>query len=589
MRLINVHTLQVELVHPINAYAILSHTWLDGEVTMEDLSPTDGSFPAAARAKLGWNKIAKACAQAQLDGFDHVWVDTCCIDKTSSAELSEAINSMFRWYRNAAVCYSFLADVVAPSLGTSGASSMGEMLSRSRWFTRGWTLQELVAPRVQRFYDANWNLLGTKEDLVEVIAEITRIPSLVLVEASATSLAQFTVAQKMSWAARRITTREEDMSYCLLGIFDINLPLLYGEGGERAFLRLQEEIARRCDDDSIFAWRVDADGQGHGRGSGLLATSPACFAGCESILTLPTDPFADFLGGLQLQLSPVQVTNRGWKVHRMMWQDGYWWLLMPLRCWDARRQPGPGRSIVSIMLTGFDATRRLKSSGLDQYVRLDWMTVSVADLLGKRRHEERELFLLPTHPSVQQVDGLALAGLGWLTTSRDVWIRSLPEGYVIHGIDTSAPDRVTMTAKTRLVKGLDEGQWVAFTLRCPMGLAPTPTGNTPVALASNPRPLCGPLCVSAQASRTPPPHARLWTRRRGRPGRGPHPSRYCHDVEPGPECDMRWPTPDEHPCAARCGRKIRRRQALHYRCLFRGQLQRLQGVGRQSGRWWRWR
>ncbi|OIW27820.1 hypothetical protein CONLIGDRAFT_551906, partial [Coniochaeta ligniaria NRRL 30616] len=173
------------------------------------------------------------------DGLAYVWIDTICIDKSSSAELSEAINSMFKWYRNAAICYAYLSDV--PQV----------RLEYSRWFTRGWTLQEMIAPQELRFYDANWDALGTKSDLLDRLCDITGVDTTAL---RGGNLRFFSVARKMSWASRRQTTREEDIAYCLLGIFDISMPLLYGEGS-KAFIRLQEQIIKEYDDESLFAWR----------------------------------------------------------------------------------------------------------------------------------------------------------------------------------------------------------------------------------------------------------------------------------------------------------------------------------------------
>jgi hypothetical protein len=182
--------------------------------------------------KAGYSKIRGCCKAAAADGFEYVWIDTCCIDKTSSSELSEAINSMYKWYQEAEVCYVYLADVF-PDISTSS-------FAKSRWFTRGWTLQELIAPSSVIFFDAHWRDIGTKASLVKPIAEITGIHIDAL---SNGRVSRFSVAQRMSWASRRETTREEDIAYCLLGIFSINMPLLYGEG-QKAFLRLQEEIMK---------------------------------------------------------------------------------------------------------------------------------------------------------------------------------------------------------------------------------------------------------------------------------------------------------------------------------------------------------
>jgi len=191
--------------------------------------------------KLGFNKIRSCGEQARQDGLRFFWVDTCCIDKSSSAELQEAINSMFRWYRNAEICYVFLADL------PSGSTYIGSC----RWFTRGWTLQELLAPDRLEFYDMAWRYLGNKFDFIDEISTTTEIPEGVL--RGGLSLLDCSVAMRMSWNASRETTRVEDMAYCLFGIFNVNMPLMYGEG-DNAFRRLQEEIVKQSSDLTIFAW-----------------------------------------------------------------------------------------------------------------------------------------------------------------------------------------------------------------------------------------------------------------------------------------------------------------------------------------------
>ncbi|KAK0712502.1 ankyrin repeat-containing protein [Lasiosphaeria miniovina] len=236
----------------IPEYAILSHTWGEDEVTLQDIRAEARQLGHLS----GYEKILNCCARAKADGHDYVWIDTCCIDKTSSAELSETINSMYRWYERAGQCYAFLADVPSKS-----------SFSESRWFTRGWTLQELIAPPTVVFVDGNWNDLGTKVTLQQDISRRTNISPGVL----AGNVSDASVAQKMSWAAGRQTTRAEDTAYCLMGLFGVNMPLLYGEG-ERGFLRLQEEIIKISDDHSILAWQ-SRDNRG-----GLLATGPAAFA-----------------------------------------------------------------------------------------------------------------------------------------------------------------------------------------------------------------------------------------------------------------------------------------------------------------------
>ena len=184
---------------------------------------------------------------ARRDGYRYIWIDSSCIDKASSSELSEAINSMYNWYRGAQVCYAFLSDVsTSDDIGAGGSE-----FRRSRWFTRGWTLQELIAPRVVVFLSRDWKGLGTKDALADLISCITHINRGILTHE--TSLSDESVAERMRWAASRQTTRVEDGAYSLLGIFEITMPTLYGEG-RYAFRRLQEEILRRIPDQSLFAW-----------------------------------------------------------------------------------------------------------------------------------------------------------------------------------------------------------------------------------------------------------------------------------------------------------------------------------------------
>src|SRR5690242_16631266 len=206
-------------------YAILSHTWgLDhDEVTFQDIAH------GTAKLKPGYTKIHFCGMQALTDGLKYFWVDTCCIDKSSSAELSEALNSMFRWYKAAAKCYVYLSDI-----------STRNDLCQSRWFTRGWTLQELLAPSSVKFFSRDHTYLGDKQSLELQIQERTGIA---LGALQGRPLSESTVAERMSWVAGRETTLEEDCVYCLLGIFDTYMPVLYGEGSAHAMRRLKKEIA----------------------------------------------------------------------------------------------------------------------------------------------------------------------------------------------------------------------------------------------------------------------------------------------------------------------------------------------------------
>jgi hypothetical protein len=219
--------------HDIPPYAILSHTWGadHDEVTMQDFKK------AIADTKAGYKKIQFCSDQAAKHDLRHFWIDTCCIDKTSSAELSEAINSMYAWYRNAAKCYVYLSDV---STGGSTSGMPLEVFQQSRWFKRGWTLQELVAPTSVEFFSVEGQRLGDKYSLAQELHNITQINIDVLQGSS--TLHSLSVEERMSWIGQRQTKREEDIAYSLLGIFDVFMPLLYGEGHERAFARLKKEI-----------------------------------------------------------------------------------------------------------------------------------------------------------------------------------------------------------------------------------------------------------------------------------------------------------------------------------------------------------
>ncbi|KAI1775746.1 HET-domain-containing protein [Hypoxylon cercidicola] len=269
MRLLNSNSLRLESfegeVKP--QYAILSHTWGKEEVLFEDVENREN---LNWQCKSGFTKVQGSCRQASLDGYDYIWIDTCCINKSSSAELSEAINSMYKWYESSSICYAFLEDVLDLA-----------SFPRSRWLTRGWTLQELIAPKTVRFYNINWQFLGDRLGLAPRISHATKIGIDVLTRGHIINgqpqethmtlclahcpscgiygrpfesiLETFCVAQKMTWASNRKTTREEDLAYCLLGLFQINMTLLYGEGPQ-AFRRLQEEIVKRWNDQSILVW-----------------------------------------------------------------------------------------------------------------------------------------------------------------------------------------------------------------------------------------------------------------------------------------------------------------------------------------------
>ena len=263
MRLLHTKSLQFEefFDSQIPKYAILSHRWAEKEATFQDFEV------AKQQVWPGFVKISNCCAVAHSQGFDWVWIDTCCIDKKSSAELSEAINSMWRWYREATECYVYLSDVQ-----WKRGMDLQNTLKQSSWFTRGWTLQELLAPFQIVFFDREWNYISEKQKMLDEISTVTGIGA-----GHLNNIYGASVATKMSWVSRRQTSRLEDMAYCLLGIFDINMPLLYGEG-RKAFLRLELEILKNSDDESLFAWTSTSKPQ-----RGLLALWPDSFADSSDI------------------------------------------------------------------------------------------------------------------------------------------------------------------------------------------------------------------------------------------------------------------------------------------------------------------
>ncbi|KAE8332906.1 heterokaryon incompatibility protein-domain-containing protein [Aspergillus sergii] len=235
-------------------YAILSHRWEKEEVTFQEMIRSDET----TKSKAGYKKIERFCSRAHQDGLEYAWVDTCCVNKESSAELSETINSMFRWYERAEKCYAYLCDAKSGNV------------QHSAWFQRGWTLQELLAPREVYFLASDWSDMGTRTTLCSLIKEITGI--------------------------------DENIAYCLMGIFNVNMPLLYGEG-EKAFTRLQEELMKDSDDQTLFAW--DNENISEEYSSGLLARSPADFRSCSDIV-----PYFFSNNG-----TPFALTNRGILLH----------------------------------------------------------------------------------------------------------------------------------------------------------------------------------------------------------------------------------------------------------------------------------
>ncbi|KAF2168773.1 hypothetical protein M409DRAFT_20790 [Zasmidium cellare ATCC 36951] len=302
MRLINIHTLELEEFFSPPPYAILSHRWIGREITYEQfMNPSQRKGP-------GYEKIASFCRLLQQHPdylpthIEWAWIDTCCIDKRSSAELSESINSMWQWYWHAEYCIAWLHDV---------HSSDEDSLRMSEWFTRGWTLQEMLAPVEVYICDSQWRCIGTRTSLSDALSLVSGVPAEFLRDNGRQRVHWTSMAKRMSWASRRKTTRPEDEAYCLFGLFGVNLPLLYGEG-TYAFIRLQEEIIRRFDDESILAWKSTPYVS---YATGFLASSPARFELCGGIDQAHPDrkrqTFRVTNRGVEMSASLLQLRHSG--------------------------------------------------------------------------------------------------------------------------------------------------------------------------------------------------------------------------------------------------------------------------------------
>ncbi|ERF76508.1 hypothetical protein EPUS_06171 [Endocarpon pusillum Z07020] len=328
----------------IPEYAILSHTWDEEEILFADVMRN----PQNACFKKGFMKIEKAAERARIDGHTYIWIDTCCISKESSAELQEAINSMYIWYERAVVCYAYLFDVHHLTLYEEEEEGFETALRRSRWFTRGWCLQELLAPRTVVFFSSEWTKIGTKASIAKLIASITSIDVDYLTGLQ--PIRSASVAKKMSWAAHRQTRRIEDTAYCLMGIFSVNMTMLYGEGS-KAFLRLQKRIWKQYEDQSLFMW-LDP-GMDPDTPHGLLADSPAVFANTGHCYAF------DNIEGK----SPVEMTSKGVRVYLRVMYAGKNCYEAALNCTPALFSRHISRNIASIYLRKLDW-------GVEQFVRV---------------------------------------------------------------------------------------------------------------------------------------------------------------------------------------------------------------------------
>lgn len=337
-------------------YAVLSHRWVGHEITFDEIEQYTQELRTATRPLRTpeLEKIRGACDQARLDGIQWMWIDTCCINKNSSTEESESINSMFNWYREARVCYTYLSDVEKTSGGgNAGLFNATKTGKTSVWFTRGWTLQELLAPVNMLFYDRDWSYLGTRAELSGPLSAITGIHSTYLTGKE--DFRKACIAQKMSWMADRTTTREEDMAYSMLGIFGVTMNPRYGEGTQ-AFMRLQELLLQRSTDESLFAWRMPAEvAQGGPQSWGLLAPSASWFRDSKSIVVLPEKVTLRPKGGFSMKSQGVSASvptwtrsERGFMIaasfpltFSLIGIPVYWWVMnkrrrnfcLSLNCW----------------------------------------------------------------------------------------------------------------------------------------------------------------------------------------------------------------------------------------------------------------
>lgn len=315
MHLLNTSTRKTQDFSPgkIPPYVILSHRWEDEEISYKDLTEPRRD-PSTLK---GWIKLSSFCSLARQDGWEWVWMDTCCIDKNSSAELSEAINSMYQWYRQAGYCIAYLADI---SIAKAEPMIERKRFWKSEWFERGWALQELLASREVVFYDRSWNAIGTRTRLEAYVSRATHISTDHLSKPLYAS-----AAAKMSWASNRKTSRPEDIAYSLLGLFDVNMPLLYGEGEFKAFQRLQYEIIRSRRDESIFAWSSPASSNVEKKYSDyflalaprptLLAPSPKYFSESGDIISI------SLLHYWNLYAPPILYDGLVWTLERSFMED----------------------------------------------------------------------------------------------------------------------------------------------------------------------------------------------------------------------------------------------------------------------------
>ena len=372
MRLINVNTLDIEsfLGQAEQPYVILSHRWGPDEVKFEDYASyktqikEQMSKPQGGGPTTGISKIAGACLQSRKLKLRYLWIDTCCIDKRSTSEESESINSMFSWYKEARICLAHLKDIVKGS---------NKSFSDSEWFTRGWTLQELLAPKDITFFDRDWNQLGTKVSRSTDIEKATRIAPRHMINFESACM-----ATRMSWQAGRKTTRIEDLAYSLFGICEVGMDLRYGER-DKAFRRLQEQIINSdAGDESILAW--ESDELGDDKPSGVLAPRPDCFKRSANLtIASPShkyrhrDVYRISNKGLEMSAKMAAKTRTALgtiatQLPILMRRSN---LDVTLNCWELGRQ-GPATVVIRLERDSSGSYSRTNCKKLDWARSTDW-------------------------------------------------------------------------------------------------------------------------------------------------------------------------------------------------------------------------
>lgn len=257
--------------------------------------------------------LIRACVQARDAGFTWLWNYAACVDRNSCAAQSEAINSLAQIYRNCGRSIIYLEDLKSKLVEDE---EVVERMAECRWIRNVWAIPQIVFSRVAFFYSSDWSLIGTKKSLLPYLSSRMGIDQEVLEDSD--SLEEFSLARRMSWASDMTASRVEDFAYALVGLFDVSMSILYGEG-QKAFLKLQEEIMGDTDDFSLIAWdKIDAQEY-----NGLFAHSPACF---RRFRNGPTTPLR-VNGEVQIQCKGINIQTFFWKTETELFlplenQDG---------------------------------------------------------------------------------------------------------------------------------------------------------------------------------------------------------------------------------------------------------------------------